>query len=70
MPKYTIADQPRLLNDLIGALTQAAGASTQMLHHHKDPRWFQIRDGLEQAKDNVTKLATVAASRTTLVRPA
>lgn len=69
MKEYTIADQPRLLNQLIESLGQAAGAASQLLHQHQDPRWFVIRDALEGAKAGVTGVATIAATKISTEKP-
>lgn len=66
----SIANQPKLLNDLIEGLAQSAGAASQILHAHRDPRWFVIRDALELAKEGVGLLAVAEAKRYTAVRPA
>lgn len=68
MKELSLADQPRLLNQLIEALGQASGAAGQILHVHQDPRWFMIRDALDLAKEGVTGVATFAATKMT-VRP-
>lgn len=63
MTQLTLADQPRLLNQLIEALGQASGAAGQIIHQHQDPRWFMVRDMLDLAKEDATTRATFAAAK-------
>lgn len=65
----SIAEQPRLLNQLIESLGQASGAASQLLHLHQDPRWLMIRDALDLAKEGTMAVATVAARQISTVRP-
>lgn len=69
MKEIKISDQPRLLNELVEAISQAAGASGQLIHTMNDPRWMVIREALDLTKEGVLKLATFAASKVTAVRP-
>lgn len=69
MTEYTVADQPKALNDLISSLNQALGAASQIIHMHQDPRWMMIRDALELTKEGVTSVASMAA-RLTVGKPA
>lgn len=59
----------KLLNELIESLTQAAGATTQLLHAHQDPRWMIIREALELSKDGIAQVATIPAVKYSGVRP-
>lgn len=65
----SIAEQPRLLNQLIESLGQASGAASQILHMHQDPRWMMIRDALDLAKEGTMSIATTAVKQITAVRP-
>lgn len=63
-------NQPEMLNELIGGLTQAIGAAGQVVHQHQDPRFLEIRSSLELAKQGCIGLATFAATKSFAVRPA
>lgn len=65
-----VSSSPKLLNEFIESIGQAAGATTQLLHHHQDPRWMMVREALELTKEGATKVATFAATKFTNVRPA
>lgn len=69
MKNIAISDQPRILNELVESLGQAAGAAGQLIHTMSDPRWMVIRESLDLAKEGVLKVATFAASKVTAVRP-
>lgn len=60
--------QPQILNELIDGLTQAIGASGQIIHQHQDPRFLEIRSSLELAKQGCIGLATFAATKSFAVR--
>ncbi|MFA7278755.1 MAG: hypothetical protein WC100_01515 [Sterolibacterium sp.] len=48
----------RLLGDIIEGLTQAVGASSQLIHAYGNPVGFiMIRDALELSKEGCMKLA-------------
>ena len=60
---------PKLLNEFIESIGQAAGAASQLLHAHQDPRWMIVREALELTKEGATKVATIAAVKITGVKP-
>lgn len=68
MTQISVADQPRLLNDLVASLNQASGAAGQIIHLHQDPRWMMIREALDIAKEGVMQVATVA-TRLSSIKP-
>lgn len=62
------ASPPKLLNNIVDGLSQAIGASSQIVHMHQDPRWMAIRETLEIAKKGCTNYATFAATKTRIVK--
>ncbi len=58
----------RVLNEAIDGLSQAIGAASQMIHHHSEPRFLAIRDALELTKEGMTHLATMAVTKTRIIK--
>ena len=69
MPEIKISDQPKLLDDCLEGLRQAAGGASQLAHSQRDPRWLFIRELIECTQGAVLEQATFAASKITTVRP-
>lgn len=66
MKTISIAEQPKLLNELIEGLTQAIGACSQLTHTMQDPRWMTMREMVELAREGATLTATFEARK---IRP-
>lgn len=59
---------PQLLNELVESITQAAGACSQLIHVHQDPRWMTIREMLDLFKEGIVGAATFQASKVSIKR--
>ena len=46
-----------VLKEMSEALTQVAGATGQMIHHHRDTRWMFMRKLIEATNEKVLKMA-------------
>lgn len=69
MTEFKLPPSPKIMNELVHALGQAAGAATQLLHQHQDPRWMPVRAGIEGAKEIIALRATIPTTRITGIRP-
>lgn len=68
MRQINVSDQPLLLNQMIEALSQAAGGASQLIHTQRDPRWIFIREMIECTQGAVLEQATFAAKNITTVK--
>jgi len=68
MKNINIADQPKLLRELVDALTQASGAASQLTHTMSDPRWILIRESIDLTKEGVINVITFQASKSVIMR--
>lgn len=62
-----VSDQPKLLNELIEGLTQAIGGCSQLTHTMQDPRWMQMREMIELARERVMYEASFEARKIKMV---
>ena len=49
--------ESQLLVEFMDGLSNAIGASSQIIHHHRDPRWMGLREMLSKVKDMVMTVA-------------
>lgn len=68
MKELKVSDQPRLLNELVQALSQAAGGASQLIHQMQDPRWMMIREAIELTQEGVLEVATFA-TKLSIIKP-
>lgn len=68
MKEINVSDQPMLLNQMIEALSQAAGGASQLIHSQRDPRWIFIRELIECTQGAVLEQATFAAQKISRVK--
>ena len=68
MKPLPVSAQPKLLNELIESLAQAAGGASQLVHHMRDPRWMGIRDIIELVQGGVLEVATVS-TKISIIKP-
>lgn len=61
--RQIIDGELKLINRFIEGLSQAIGASSQMIHQHQDPRWMTLRDLLTAVKETTVAVAVNPITR-------
>lgn len=69
MNNIKISEQPKLLNDLVESLRQAAGGASQLVHMMGDPRWMMIREAIELTQEGVLGIMTIETKKIGLIKP-
>lgn len=49
--------ETQLLTEFMDGIGQAIGASSQLIHHRRDPRFMYLREALSKVRDLTTTLA-------------
>lgn len=63
-----VSEQPKILNELIAGLKQAAGGASQLIHQLDDPRWIMIREAIELTQEGVFQVASFA-TKLSIIKP-
>lgn len=56
----------QIMIELVESLTQAIGGASQIVHHHRDPRFIPVTDALRAVKDAVIE-TVIVPSKTVVI---
>lgn len=60
--------ETQLLVEFMDGLSDAIGATSQLIHHRRDPRYMFLRETLSKVKDLVTMLAVNPLTKPTVTK--